>query len=341
MNMGSQSYFNPYSGTTFFGFFFQLLQRLWALLTGQLSLDQLATDEIQVLVLAGVSASAALVGVFLVLRKMTMLANSLSHTILVGIVLAFLWTYGLGGSMPDQPHQIQIHVLLIASMIMGLITAFLTELLTKGARLQEDASTGIVFTSLFAVGVIAVTLLTRNAHIGIEAVMGNVDALQLSDAKLVYVVLAINVLIFLVFFKEFEITTFDPGLSRSFGISPTFFGYLLMMLVSLTSIGAFRAVGVLMVLALITGPALTARLLASTLKKMLLVSVAIGITASLIGVALSRHILTVYAISLSTAGVVVCVIVLFYLATAAYVYKLRRVFSLAPALAFALAQNWT
>jgi manganese/zinc/iron transport system permease protein len=321
--MDSQHYFNPYSGETFFGFFFQLLMRLWALATGKLPLDRLATDEVQMLVLAGVSASAALVGVFLVLRKMTMLANSLSHTILVGIVLAFLWTYGLAGTIPSEPHQIEIHVLLIASMIMGLVTAFLTELLTKGARLQEDASTGIVFTSLFAIGVIAVTLLTRNTHIGIEAIMGNVDALQLSDAKLVYIVLGINLAIFMLFFKEFGITTFDPGLSRSFGISPTFFGYLLMTLVSLTVIGAFRAVGVLMVLALITGPALTARLLTSTLKKMLLAAVGIGVLASLIGVALSRHILTVYAISLSTAGVIVCVIVIFYLMTAAYV-KLRR-----------------
>lgn len=321
MIMDSQYYFNPYSGQNFFGFFFQLMLRCWALATGQAPIDQLATDEVQILVLAGVSASAALVGTFLVLRKMTMLANSLSHTILVGIVIAFLWTYGMGGNLPGQPHQIEIHVLLIASMVMGLITAFLTELLTKGARLQEDASTGIVFTSLFAVGVIAVTLLTRNAHIGTEAVMGNVDALQLGDAKLVYLVLGMNLLIFLFFFKEFKITTFDPGLSRSFGIAPAFFSYLLMTQVSSTAIGAFRAVGVLMVLAFITGPALTARLLTSSLKKMLLVSVGIGVLASFVGVALSRHLLTVYAISLSTAGLVVCVIVIFYLAAAVYANK--------------------
>ncbi|HEV8053051.1 MAG TPA: metal ABC transporter permease, partial [Parachlamydiaceae bacterium] len=319
--MDSQYYFNPYSGQTFFGFFFQLILRFWALITGQISLENLSSDEVQLLVLAGVAASSALVGTFLVLRKMTMLANSLSHTILVGIVIAFLWTYGVGSNVPPHTEQIGIHILLIASLFMGLVTAFLTELLTKGARLQEDASTGIVFTSLFAVGVIAVTLLTRNAHIGTEAVMGNVDALQLGDAKLVYVVLAINIFIFVLFFKEFNITTFDPGLSKSFGIAPAFFSYLLMTQVSSTSIGAFRAVGVLMVLAFITGPALTARLLTSTLKKMLLVSVGIGVFASFVGVALSRHILTVYGISLSTAGVVVCVIVIFYLLAAVYANK--------------------
>jgi len=329
--MDSQTYFNPYSGQTFFGFFLQLIFRLWAFVTGEISLHNLTADEVQILVLAGVAASSALVGTFLVLRKMTMLANSLSHTILVGIVLAFLWTYGIGVEVPPHTQQIGIHVLLIASLIMGLVTAFLTELLTKGARLQEDASTGIVFTSLFAVGIIAVTLLTRNAHIGTEAVMGNVDALQLSDCKLVYVVLAINILIFVLFFKEFVITTFGPGLSKSFGIYPAFFSYLLMTQVSLTSIGAFRAVGVLMVLAFITGPALTARLLTGSLKMMLLFSVGVGVLASILGVAVSRHILTVYGISLSTSGVVVCVIVLLYLAVAMYAnkYKLLRSFNAA------------
>lgn len=326
--MDSQSYYNPYAAQNFFGFFAQLFLRLIAFIKGNISLNDVSTDEVQILVLMGVAASSALVGTFLVLRKMTMLANSLSHTILVGIVIAFLWTYGIGNHVPHT-EQISLHILLLASLIMGLITAFLTELLTKGARLQEDASTGIVFTSLFAIGVIAVTVLTRNAHIGTEAVMGNVDALQLSDCKLVYIVLAINALIFLLFFKEFKITTFDPGLSKSFGIPNSFFSYLLMTQVSLTSIGAFRAVGVLMVLAFITGPPLTARLLTSSLKKMLLISVGIGVFASFVGVALSRHILTVYGISLSTAGVVVCVIVLFYLAAAVYANKhiLLRKFS--------------
>jgi manganese/zinc/iron transport system permease protein len=316
--MDSQTYYNPYSGQNFLGFFFQLFLRIWGFLRGDLSAKNLTTDEVQILVLAGVAASSALVGSFLVLRKMTMLANSLSHTILVGIVFAFIWTYGIGASVSGHPEQIGIHVLLVASLIMGFITAFLTELLTKRAGLQEDASTGLVFTSLFAIGVIAVTLLTRNSHIGIEAVMGNVDALQLSDCKLVYTVLAINALIFFIFFKEFKITTFDPGISRAFGIPPAFFNYLLMMLVSFTAIAAFRAVGVLMVLAFITGPALTARLLTQNLKQMLFAAMGTGILASLLGVALSRHLLTVYGISLTTAGVVVCIIVLIYIIAALY-----------------------
>lgn len=318
--MDTSTYYNPYSNETFFGFLMQLVLRLGQFLTGNLPLNELAADEIQILVLAGVAASSALVGTFLVLRKMTMLANSLSHTILVGIVMAFLWTYGIGNNIPPHTEQVSIHVLLIAALIMGLLTAFLTEFLTKGVRLQEDASMGIVFTSLFAVGVIAVTLLTRNAHIGIEAIMGNADALQLSDCTLVYLILGANILIFTLFFKEFHITTFDPALASSFAIIPAFFNYLLMAQVSSTAIGAFRAVGVLMVLAFITGPALTARLLTRTLKHMLLTSIAVGMGASIVGVALSRHILTVYGLALSTAGIVVCVIVIFYLTAVLYTH---------------------
>jgi len=306
--MDSLIYSNPYSGQTFWGVITQLIWRLWSLVTGDFSSLTFASDEIQILVLIGVAASSALVGTFLVLRKMTMLANSLSHTILIGIVLAFLWT----NYSTDEHTSINIHAMLIAALLMGLITAFLTELLTKWARLQEDASMGLVFTTLFAIGVISLTLLTRNAHIGTEVVMGNVDALQLDDCKLVYLILGLNILSFMIFFKEFKITTFDSGLARALGISPVFFSYLLMTQVSSTAIGAFRAVGVLMVLAFITAPPLTARLLTHQLKSMLYLSSAIGIIASIIGVALSRHILTVYGVALSTGGLVVCVLVVIY-----------------------------
>lgn len=319
--MHSTHYFNPYTELNFFQVIAQLFMRLWAFIKGDLSFNLLASDEIQILVLIGISASSALVGTFLVLRKMTMLANSISHTILVGIVLAFLWIHH---GTSEHTDTIDIHIMLLAALFMGLITAFLTELLTKGARLQEDASTGLVFTSLFAVGIVALTVLTRNAHIGTEVIMGNVDALQLQDCELVYTVLAINIIIFFLFFKEFKITTFDPGLARALGIAPIFFNYLLMAQVSSTAIGAFRAVGVLMVLAFFTGPPLIAQLLTKNLKMMLFLAMSAGIGASIIGVAFTRHILTVYGVALSTSGIVVCAIVILYTLTATCKHLILR-----------------
>lgn len=310
---------NPYTSTTFFGFFIQLSIRLLAFITGKIGLNDLVSDEIQVLVLVGISISAAVLGCFLILRRMTMLANALSHTILLGIVLVyFLMTKGIFVEMTDPHDPIPIQAMLFAALVMGIVTTFLTEFLTKNVGLQEDASIGIVFTSLFAFGVILVTLLTRNVHIGTEVVMGNVDALQLGDLKLVLAVLVLNAILITLFFKEYKITTFDSCLSKALGISPVFFNYLLMMQVSGTAIGGFRAVGVLMVLAMITGPALTARLLTHHLKWMLLLSALIGSIASVIGVALSRHFFSVGGMALSTGGVVVCVIVFMFICALIY-----------------------
>jgi manganese/zinc/iron transport system permease protein len=301
---------NPYFDTTFFEFFWVFLKRLTLLLTGQLPWNALAPDEVQVVVLCGVAAAAALVGCFLVLRRMTMLANAISHTILLGIVIAYVVLVHLAADVSGEEHGgvLSIKSLLIASLVMGVCTAFLTEFLTKTVRLQADASTGLVFTTLFALGVVLVTLLTRDAHIGTEAVMGNVDALHIDDCKLVLLILGLNVGVIFLFFKELKMTTFDPHLASALGFSAPFYNYLLMTLFSATAVVAFRAVGVLMVLAFLTGPVLTARLLTHDFKKLLFLAVGLGVVAAFCGVALSRHILTVTDQPLSTGGVTVSLI---------------------------------
>lgn len=305
------SFFNPYHGKNFGEFLLEFFCRMGAFLTGKLSVNQLVSDEIQILVLSGVAISSALVGTFLVLRKLTMLANSLSHTILIGIVLAFVFMLFSSSKESDSVEGIApMQIMLIAALLTGFFTAFLTEFLTKTMRLQEDASIGLVFTSLFALGVILVTVLTRNAHIGIEAVMGNADALHVSDLEWVYLIAACNVLLIILFFKEYKITTFDPALAYAMGISPLIFNYLLMTQVSATTITSFRAVGVLLVLAFMTGPVLAGRLFTHHLKILLLLAAGFGCLSVLIGVALTRHIVSVYGIVLSTTGVVVSTLLL-------------------------------
>lgn len=292
---------NPYTGTNFLSFLWLFLRRLTHFSGG------IATDELQLLILSCVAISSALVGSFLVLRRMTMLANSISHTILVGIVIAYL----LVGSIDGWS-------LFLAALVTGLATTWLTELLAKRVRLQEDASTGLVFSSLFALGIILVTLYTRNSHVGLEVVMGNADALHPSDLKLASSVLLANLALFLLFFKEFSITTFDGGLARSMGISPHLFNYLLMILVSATTVSAFRAVGVIMALAFLVVPPLTARMVTHRLPSMLALASLIGCLAVLFGVATARHLLSSYALPLSTGGLVVCWLLLLFLIVAGW-----------------------
>jgi len=310
------AYYNPYYDSNFLSFLATFFSRFFLMISGQLSLGELASDEIQIIVLGGVSLSGAIVGSFLVLRKMAMLANSISHAILVGIVIAFMLTraFMVGG---DPHHQfINIQVMLLAALMMGIFTSLMTEFLTKTIGLQEDASMGLVFTSFFAIGIILVTVLTRNAHIGAEVVMGNVDALHVDDCVLVLYIFLLNLALLLLFFKEYQITTFDPSYASALGISSNMFNYLLMVQASLTIVSAFRAVGVLMVLTFFTGPPLAARLITHDLKRMIALAMAIGSLASVCGVAISRHLLSVHGVALSTSGVVVATIVVFFICAA-------------------------
>lgn len=295
---------NPYWGTDFFSFFALFFRRLF---TGELFTGELASDEIQMFVLMLIAVATSIVGTFLVLKKMTMLANSLSHTLLLGLVVAFLiiqplnWEEGLNFS-----------TLMIASLLTGLATSFLTQWLTRFMKVQEDASIGLIFTTLFALSIVLVTIFTKNVHLGIEAVMGNVDALHREDLKLIFGIALVDLLVVSLFFKQFKITAFDPGLASSQGISPDFFNALLMILVAATSIGAFRAVGVLLVLTFLVGLPLTARLITHRLHCLIPLAAGIGVLCSMVAVALSRHCLSSYQVPLSTAGLVAVTIAFAY-----------------------------
>lgn len=295
---------NPYYNQDFFGFFFVLFQRLSQLLTGHIGIHNLASDEIQMLVLACLGVSSALCGSFLVLKKMTMMANSISHTILLGIIPAFLLGSG---------ERFDLFTLIMAAIIAAWLTAFCTQALCNFTRLQVDASLGIVFTSLFALGIILATLLTRNSHIGAETVMGNVDALHPDDLKGALFILLLNLSMIVLFYRYWQITAFDSAYATLLGIPAERFNYLLLFLSSLTLVGSFRAVGVLMVLTFITAPPLIARLFCSSLKKLLFISTTIAFFVSLSGVALSRHFLTVYDLALSTGGLLVTLFGIIYL----------------------------
>lgn len=310
---------NPYFNTTFLEFFSVLLQRLFLFITGKISFTALSSDEVQLVVLSLIGASSALLGTFLILRRMTMLANALSHTILIGIVGVFLF-----GMMSEKAYSFHFDMkaMLLASVGVGLLTTFLTHFLSKHMRLQQDASIGLVFTMLFSLGILLLTVLSRDAHIGSEVVMGNVDALHRDDCALAVYVFVINLSLVVLFYKEYLLTTFDGALATSLGFSTLFFDYLLMLQCSATVVSGFRAVGVLMILALLTIPPLIARLFTHELKKMIVLAVGIGIGVSLIGVALSRHLLTSYEMALSTAGLIVTLLALLFALSAGI--KIRR-----------------
>jgi len=314
---------NPYQGKSFFQFFAVFFQRLLLLMSGQLSRGDLVSDEIQIFVLTAIAASCAFLGAFLVLRRMAMLANALSHTILLGVLAAYFAAsffssdFQIGGV-----HLPSMTLLLSAALVTGLLTTLITEVLSKTVGLQEDASIGLVFTSLFALGIILVTIWTRNMHLGLEVVMGNADALHLDDLDWSLLLLVCNLFLVIIFYKEYLVTTFDPALAKALGISPIFFNYFLMGQVSASTIAAFRSVGVILVLAFLVGPCLIARFFTHRLNRLLVMSSGIAVLTAICGVALTRHVLTVYGIALSTGATIVSLLFVVFL-FACFLYPLR------------------
>jgi manganese/zinc/iron transport system permease protein len=305
---------NPYSGHDFFGFFSVFFSRMCLLISGKLPLHQMVSDEIQWFVLLFLGVALSFLGSFLVLKQMTMLANALSHTILLGIVTSFLLFHSFFSIEHLEGSFTSMKVLWIASLVSGIFTVLLTQFCTKILHLQEDASIGLVFTTLFAAGILLVTLYTKNIHLGTEAVMGNIDALHFDDVKVAAGLAAVSVFFGGVFFRGFYLTAFDGGLAKSLGWPASFLNYLLMVLTAAGAIASFRAVGVLLFLSFLVGPTLISLRYTHSVRKLIMLSFGISALSSLFSIALSRHSLTVFKAPLSTSGLVVTVLFLVYLA---------------------------
>lgn len=289
---------NPYRGEDFFSFFRILLIRLGDRVAGGMGRGDMASDEVQIVTLCLIACTSACVGTFLVLRRMTMLANSLSHTILPGIVVMVLITKGVSHGASSY----RMGTLLMTALITGVITTALTEWFCKGFHLRKDAGIGLIFTALFSLGIIGINLFLRHVHMGLETVTGNLDALHIDDVRLAFKVCVINCAIVIAFRKSYVLVTFDAAFARNCGISDLFFRYLLMVQTATTAISAFRALGVFLFLAFIVVLPEAARCFTKKIGSLIFCGCAIGCAVSTVSVALARHSLSVYAIPLSTAG---------------------------------------
>jgi manganese/zinc/iron transport system permease protein len=299
---------NPYWGANFFQFFSTLGHRLFSLLRGEKL--ALAPDEVQILVLAAVAVSCGLIGSFLVVRKMTMVSNSLSHTLLLGIVFSSLLFSG----------KLNMAALLVSAFLTAIITVGLSYLLARSPFVKEDAGVGLSFTTLFALGLIALMLFSKSTHIGVEVVMGNLDAVHADDIFFSWAIAIVDAFLLMLFYPWLKVHSFDSTFSFSLRLPCKSLDLLFLLLVSLTCVGAFRSVGVLIVLVFLTGPSLCGKIFCHRLGRILLVSVGIGLLVTLLSVATARHILSVYHTPLSTAGIAAVLIglaVLFALATTA------------------------
>lgn len=237
-----------------------------------------------ILIGALVACSCSLVGCFLVLRKMSMIGDAISHSVLPGIVIAFL----VSGSRDSL-------FMMMGAAALGLLTVFLIQLFHQSG-VQSDASIGVVFTALFAVGVVLVSLFARQVDLDLDCVLyGEIayapwNTLTIGGMDIgpkavwgVGVTFLLNLIIISIFYKQFKICSFDPAMAAAVGIPVMLFHYLLMSLVSFTTVASFESVGAILVVGMLIIPAATAYLLTERLSVMIVISMVIGIISSVLG----------------------------------------------------------
>ena len=236
-----------------------------------------------------VAIACAVPGVFLILRRLSMVADAISHAILPGIVVAYFLARG--------PNLLSG---LVWATLAGVLAVVLIEALHRTRLIKEDAAIGIVFPALFALGVFLVARFFANLHVDTDAVLyGEIalapfDTLVIGERDLgplslwVMSSLAVlNLTFVLLFYKELKLSTFDAGLAAALGFSPVALHYALMTIVAITTVGAFSAVGAILVVALLIVPAATAYLLTDRLPVMIGLAVLVGAISGIGGYGLA------------------------------------------------------
>ena len=255
-----------------------------------------------------VTAACGLVGNYLVLRRISLIGDAISHSVLPGIAIAFMLT----DSRSETP-------MFIGALVAGVITTLIIEVLHSRTRIKQDAAIGITFSTMFAIGVILISLHGSHTDLDLDCVLfGKLDFLS-SKEKITMglpgvaltmgmVVLMVGFLIVL-FYKELLVSSFDPNLAATIGISPRLVHYLLMCTLSVVVVSAFSSVGAILVIAMLILPAATSYLLTDRLWMMMLLSLLHSFMSAIGGVHLA------VALKIPTApATVVCGMVFFAMA---------------------------
>jgi manganese/zinc/iron transport system permease protein len=246
----------------------------------------MSSAQIEIQLIASIVAIAcAIPGTFLVLRKMALISDAISHSILPGLVLGFFIT-----------HDLNSPLLIIMAALSGVVTVILVEFIQKTKLVKEDTAIGLVFPVLFSIGVIMIAKNANDVHLDTDAILLGelafapfdrflVDGSDLGPKSLwiIGTILLITIGLLFAFFKELKISTFDAGLATALGFSPIMIHYGLMSVASITIVGSFDAVGAILVVALMIAPAATAYLLTDNLKRMLGLSVIFGVFSAIAG----------------------------------------------------------
>lgn len=223
---------------------------------------------------AMVGITCGMLGTFIVLRNMSLIGDALSHAILPGVVVGFML---VGFSVLG---------FFIGSVIAALVAAILMTWIQRNVSTHTDASIGIVFTVMFAIGVIGISHLTRQEGVHLDLkdfLVGNILGITDQDLWLTGIVLLFTVASVIAFYRFLFITTFDAVVAQTIGISVSTVHYFMMLLLSFAVVASLRTVGVILVVAMLITPASTAYLLTNKLRQMVWLSGLIGLLSTVVG----------------------------------------------------------
>lgn len=232
------------------------------------------------------AVSAALPGCFLVLRKMSMMGDAISHAVLPGLAVAFLITESRASLS-----------MFVGAAVVGVLTAVFTQWISRFGNVDRGAAMGVVFTTMFAVGLILIVQAADHVDLDPGCVLyGAIELTPLDGIRLgangpkipraalvVGTVLLLNLAIIAVLYKEFRLSAFDPELSDTLGFSSQLLHYLLMTMVAITTVAAFEAVGSIIVIAMLIVPPATALLLTNRLVTMLAIASGVAALSAVLG----------------------------------------------------------
>lgn len=224
-----------------------------------------------------VGIACAVLGCFVVLRRMALIGDALAHAVLPGVVIAFMLTGDTG-----------IMGLFLGALLAGLVTAGLIKLVSQFSRTKEDSAIGIVFTSLFALGIILISSLPRGTHFDLKCFLfGDPLAVDREDLIMMACVAPAVIATVAALYHRLKIASFDPLVAAAMGISVTSLHYLLMGLLSATVVAGLKTTGVVLVVAMVITPASAAYQLTNRLAPMLVLAGAFGAVSAILGMSLA------------------------------------------------------
>jgi ABC-type Mn2+/Zn2+ transport system permease subunit len=240
-------------------------------------------------VLVGIVCSV--LGTYVVLRGMAFLGDALAHTILPGVVIAFLIGWPLA----------------VGALIMGVLTALGIGALSNRGQLKEDTAIGVIFAGFFALG-IALLSLSGNYTVDLaHFLFGNLLGVKSGDLLVIIGLGTVVLLVIFFFYKEFLVVSFDPILATTLRLPTNFLRYLMLILIAVTIVVALQVVGIALMLAMLITPAAAASLLTRRLPPMMAIAAVIGAVSGVVGVYASFH------LNVASGPAVVLVATLFFL----------------------------